>query len=441
MLLNFKIENFRSLRDAQQFDLRSVYRDHPPALNVAALYGANASGKSNILLALRFVHDAVIDQAGWNRGDRIHVTPFRLDELSLHKPTSFGLELLIEGVRYAYGFSATQERITEEWLHSYPKKKRRVLFEREGESYRFGPSFASAAVANLLKEITTPTSLYLTSAARAKQREAAVVSNWFRDALWFVNEEDSSRRMQRSQTQELLRDPAMARKVQRLVQAADLGISELRTEELEFTFEEDSQGLVEEGSFLVRTGSGGRHTVVYRGERPELTPGLRMLIESDLSVTFRHSGEVVADFSFGQESRGTQTWFDIAGPILNALDKGWTLVVDELDTSLHPLLLGQLIRLFQSGDSNPRGAQLLFTTHDASLMGRHGGEELLRRDEIWFTEKDHKTGATELYPLTDFKPRSGLNWEKRYLGGAVGAVPYISEEHFNDAVPGERHSA
>ncbi|WP_159037248.1 AAA family ATPase [Streptomyces specialis] len=442
MLLNFRIANFRSLKEPQEFDLRAVYGgQQEPALNVAAVYGANASGKSNLLRGLRFMHDAVLDHSDWKTRGRIRVEPFLLDDTSKDEPSSFSVDLLVQGVRYVYGFSVTQERVVEEWLHSFPKKKKRILFEREGDEYYFGPSFASAR-ANLLKEITDSKSLYLSSAAKAKQSEAAAVFAWFSESLWFVSDEDESRQLQRHITREVLLDAAMAPRIQSLLKAADLGIEETRAEDVStFHFEEDTENLVEDGSLTIRRDRSGRTAILYRGTPPELTAGLRNLLESEILVQFKHLGETPMDFTLSQESRGTKTWFDISGVVVRALENGWTLVVDELDTSLHPLLLAQMIRLFQNAESNGTGAQLIFTTHDASLMGRHGGEELLRRDEIWFTQKDASTGSTELYPLTDFKPRAGLNWEKRYLGGAVGAVPYINQRDFENVASGGRDTA
>ncbi|MEV6739128.1 ATP-binding protein [Streptomyces sp. NPDC051104] len=431
MLINFKVANFRSLKDPQELDLRSVYRKDSSPLNVSAIYGANGSGKSNVLLALRFMHDAVTDQAGWNRRGRIHVEPFLLDEEASKNPTSFAVELIIEEIRYAYGFSVTHERVTEEWLHSFPKKKKRVLFERDNDEYYFGPSFASAR-AEVIKEITSPTGLYISTAAKANDDSSRAVYSWFSEHLWFADDEDSNRNIQRAETIKLLRDPDSKGRVEKLLEAADIGISEARIEDFEIEYREDPEKGEFDGSFRV-TIEDGKTIILYRGKRPEMTPYLRTLLEANHSLTFRHRGKDEQLFSLDQESRGTQTWFDISGLIVKALDGGHALIVDELDTSLHPLLLAQMIRLFQREDSNPHGAQLIFTTHDASLMGRNRGEELLRRDEIWFTQKDPEIGSTELYPLTDFRPRDGLNWEKRYLGGSVGGVPYISENLFDEA--------
>ncbi|WP_216591364.1 AAA family ATPase [Streptomyces brasiliscabiei] len=432
MLINFRVANFRSLKDPQELDLRSVYRPSSSPLTVSAIYGANGSGKSNVLLALKFMHDAVTDQGGWSSQKRIHVSPFLLDEESSKTPTSLAVELIIEGIRYIYGFSVTRERVTEEWLHSFPKKKKRVLFERDNDEYYFGPSFASAR-AEVIKDITPPTGLYISTAAKANDESSRAVFSWFSERLWFAEDEDASRSMQRAETMKMLRSADTKERIEKLLEAADVGISEARIEDFEIEYQEDPEKGEFDGSFRVASG-GGKTTIFYRGKRPEITPYLRTLLEANHSLTFRHRGKVERLFSLDQESRGTQTWFDISGMIVRALDNGNTLVVDELDTSLHPLLLAQMIKLFQREESNPHGAQLIFTTHDASLMGRNRGEELLKRDEIWFTQKDLEVGSTELYPLTDFRPRDGLNWEKRYLGGSVGGVPYISENLFDEAV-------
>jgi AAA15 family ATPase/GTPase len=432
MLINFRVENFRSLKDAQELDLRPVYREGSDSLTVSAIYGANASGKSNVLRALEFMHNAVTDQGGWNLRNRIRLAPFLLDQESKTNPTSFAVELIIDEIKYNYGFTASRERILEEWLHSFPKKKKRVLFERDGDEYYFGPSFASAR-AEVIKEITPPTGLYISTAAKANEKSSKAVFSWFSQRLWFADDADGSRAMQRGQTMSLLRDPDKRERVEKLLEAADLGISETRVEDFEIEFQEDPERKEFDGSFRV-TFKDGKATILYRGKRPDIPPHLRTLIETDSSLAFRHRGKTDHEFTLEQESRGTQTWFDIVGMVVQALDEGHTLVVDELDTSLHPLLLAQMIRLFQKDESNPRKAQLIFTTHDASLMGRNRGEELLKRDEIWFTQKNSETGSTELYPLTDFKPRDGLNWERRYLGGSVGAVPYISENTFDEAL-------
>jgi AAA15 family ATPase/GTPase len=158
--------------------------------------------------------------------------------------------------------------------------------------------------------------------------------------------------------------------------------------------------------------------------RAELRPELK----------FVH-GRNESPFDLDEESAGTLSWLAMLPMILDALDEGLVVAVDEIDTSLHPLLTAQFVRLFHSPETNPNGAQLIFTTHDSSLLGTMIGDQLLDRDEIWFVEKS-KDGASALYPLTDFKPREGHNIERRYLGGSYGAVPVLDPQDFADAVIG-----
>jgi AAA15 family ATPase/GTPase len=145
-------------------------------------------------------------------------------------------------------------------------------------------------------------------------------------------------------------------------------------------------------------------------------------------VSFLHKGSAGSyPIPLAAQSAGTQALFAYAAPLLTALDEGTLFVVDEIDASLHPVLTARLIGLFQSPAANPRGAQLLLTTHDVTLLGRSGGEDILKRDQIWFADKDD-SGATEIFALSEFKPRKDENRERRYLGGSYGAVPFISEE-------------
>ncbi|MFI7038397.1 ATP/GTP-binding protein [Microbispora rosea] len=417
MLLALRIANHRSLRDLQTLDLRPTYQRDRPSVNVTAVYGANASGKSNLLSALQFMHDAVTSQHDdWFPGDEIPRQPFLLDNKTRSEPSSYAVDLLIDGVMYTYGFSVDSHVVQEEWLYSYPKKKRRTLFDRHGSDYYFGPTL-NRKRSDLLSEMTPPNMLFLATAARTLEPDLLIVVEWFRHNLWLISELNQG--LLRAMTRELLEDPATARQVIELLQAADLGISNVRVQ--------------------AQIGSGkGKNSRGIQVRRPSQSSQAENFIrqvlvtQSPKRMLFTHLGEKPADFDISDESRGTRAWFELVGVTLNALTRGWTLLVDELDTSLHPLLSAELIKLFQNPDTNPRGAQLIFTTHDASLMGRIHGEELLRRDEIWFVEKESTTGASQLYPLTDFHPREGLNWERRYLGGALGAVPILDEDRFID---------
>ncbi|MFD3456753.1 ATP/GTP-binding protein [Streptomyces sp. NPDC058691] len=437
MLLNYRVANYRSLKDTQEFDLRPVYRKNEHALRVAAIYGANASGKSNILRSLRFMHDVILEQEqSWKNSDGAPRDAFLLDESSQDVPSSFAVDVMAEGVRYSYGFSVDGSKVTEEWLYGYPKGSKRKLFEREGQEYSIGPSVAAPRV-TLLQELVPDNGLFLSAAARAKLEEFRPVYDWFRSSIWFASDDRQNELMRRRNTQELLGSVETAERVQELIRAADLGIREARLPEVEFVFEEVPQdrGGPPPGGFQVRPGKGGAATIIYSGDRPNLTERQISRLMRGRDIMFEHVGQRSADLSFEEESRGTKAWFDMIGFVLQALRNGWTLVIDELDTSLHPLLIAHLVRLFQHSSSNPKGAQIIFTTHDVSLLGRQGGEELLHRDEIWFVEKSD-VGESTLFSLTDFKPRDGMNWEKRYLGGALGAVPYVNASLLADAVTG-----
>ncbi|MFJ2033846.1 ATP/GTP-binding protein [Streptosporangium sp. NPDC087985] len=344
---------------------------------ICAVYGANASGKSNVLDALAFMRRAVLDSfSHWDPIGGVPREPFA----SSPGESSFGVDLRIDGVRHVYGFAVDDRHVLEEWLFTYPHGRRRVLFERHGSQISFGDSFKGPR--STFEELTRSNALFLSVAAHLASERLLPVYGWFKESVSLADPADSWERRKVSLSL-FTREPD---RVVSLLRAADLGIDGMRVESTDLA---------------------GRSR-----------------------ITFRHCAGF--DLPFEDESRGTQIWFDHLGVILHALDTGTLLAVDELDRSLHPLLVREFVRLFRSPATNPRGAQLVFTTHDASLLSRHRGEELLDRDEVWFTEKD-QDGATAVFPLTDFKPRQGLNWERRYLGGAVRAVPFLDEEVFQNA--------
>ncbi|MFE1321912.1 ATP/GTP-binding protein [Kitasatospora phosalacinea] len=435
MLLSFRIANHRSIKTEQEFDLRPVYRKDETSIRVAAIYGPNASGKSNILNGLRFMHDAVTEQnPEWRGTEGVPQHPFMLDAESPDTPSSYAVDLVAEGIKHSYGFSIDRNRVAEEWLYSYPAGRKQMLFERTGEKFRFGRAFGSPRV-RLLKELTPDNGLFLSYAARAKIEEPRAVFDWFHQFLWFASDDHTNISHMRRRTMEMLAAPETSGRIRRLIRAADFGILDVEREAPTFSIEKVDSSELNGATAQLFYETGGEIKVRHSGDElpPEVLLRIPSLQDPNKSVLFEHAGIRKAKFSLDQESRGTRAWFEAAGYLIGALENGWTLVIDELDTSLHPVLLAHMVKLFQDPDTNPRGAQLLFTTHDTSLLGRHGGDELLRRDEIWFMEKNG-TGESALFPLTDFKPRDGLNWERRYLGGAVGAIPYVTSSDMISAV-------
>jgi hypothetical protein len=406
MLLSFRAANHRSLQTEQQLLLTPSYADDAPpmatweAVTVAGIFGANASGKSNVLDALAYMADMTHGSFRESEPDAGIVRhPFALDPAMRDQPSSFVVDLLLDGVRYSYGFAVDDSRVVEEWLYSYPHKRQRVLYHRKGDDYTYGEH--SPESMKRAADITEPNVLFMSVAVRSKQETLFPVYSWFREV----------RALMRIGLPAGLFPPRLASGLERLtslLHAADTGI---------------------EGAELVEETEEEMLERMARRRRGESAPPQRRK-----SVFFKHRGaHGTVALSALDQSRGTRALYDLGIWAFEALDQGLPMIVDELDSSLHPFLSAQLIRLFRDPESNPRGAQLIFTSHDAALLGRIQGEEILQRDHVWFTEKD-ENGATELFPLSDFKPRREDNRERRYLAGRYGAVPIVHDELFAAAV-------
>ncbi|MFI6404853.1 ATP/GTP-binding protein [Streptomyces sp. NPDC050548] len=397
--------NHRSLREEQQLLLAPVYdADRPegterPAVPVVAVFGANAAGKSNVVDALRYMARMVrSSHREAEPGEKIERFPFVLDEEAVHEPSWYVVDLLLGGTRYAYGFSVEDERVLDEWLYSYPHGRKRVVFQRNDQDFTFGDTSPRKEL-DLVRKITAPNVLFLTIAARSQQEAVLPVYEWFLRALAFESGDFRTRRLILRRIGRMLEHSEQVPAIVGLLRAADLGIVGVGAE-------------WEEG-----TGESPR-------QRDFAIP--RVWVE-------QQARRGTVRLSYDDQSAGTKALLAYSGPVLNALRDGGLLVVDEIDSSLHPRLTAHLIRLFQHPATNPRGAQLLLTTHDVSLLGRSGGEDILKRDQVWFVEKD-EYGETALFPLSDFKPRLEESRERRYLGGSYGAVPVLSEELFAAAV-------
>ncbi|HSK76482.1 MAG TPA: AAA family ATPase [Thermoanaerobaculia bacterium] len=404
MLIRFRVSNFRSLRDEQELSMVAAFRDgrdnlvaleglDADLLRVAGIYGANAAGKSNVLEALKFMRDAVSEShRTWPPEGPIPREPFLLDQASSEEPSSFEADFLLDGVRFQYGFKLDSEKILEEWLFSYPNRRRQIWFTREAsatEPFSFGRQLKGRN--RTIESLTRANSLFLSAAAGNAHEALLGVYSWFSSNLVFGNPARqgywtlSTVRMLENKPSEVIE----------FIRAADLGINNIKL-----------------GKKPVRDRKG-------RTLESNWAEGANSVLE------FQHQtkGSPVS-LALSEESRGTQAWFSLAGPVLGILDRGGVLCIDELDSSLHPLLAIELIRIFQDPKRNPKNAQLIFNTHDTNLLSSPSEAPLLYRDQIWFVEKDDE-GATHLYPLTDFKPRKFENLERGYLQGRYGAIPFI----------------
>jgi predicted ATPase len=449
LLLSFRVANFRSFYEEQELLLLPAYDKSRPAIPVAAIYGANASGKSNLLAAMEYMRTAVLGSfSRWSPDGGVPRDPFAFGAAAREEESGFGVDLLLDGEKYVYGFAVDDARITEEWLYHYPRGRRRALFEREADTFRFGNTLRGPKAT--IEEVTRPNSLFLSAAAQHGLEQIKSVYTWFRRGLQSMDHTDLvTKSANRQRTLEVLQsDSAVRSRFINLLRAADFGIIDVDIRDEVAGPPRDSRRRLS-GLFEGLRRRGQRETDTAASDDVVELPSLKIDNIPAATETLSHAvdPEGIIDVVFSlihdtpdgptplpweKESNGTRTWFDFIVAVIDGLNLGRTLVVDELDTSLHPLLLRELVRLFQDEKTNPRGAQLIFTTHDTSLLARHKGEEGLRRDEVWFTGKQ-RTGETRLYPLTDFKPRQGLNWERRYLGGSVGAVPFLDSADFAGA--------
>ena len=429
MLIRFRARNFRSLKEEQELSLvASSLKDSPEAVTkveglnlglvrVAAIYGANASGKSNVIKALAYMSSAVQNsQRQWAPLGPIPREPFLLDPQSRLDPSSFEVDLLIDGVRFHYGFTLNDREILEEWLDAYPIGRRQMWFKRKQKTFTFGPKLDGNNDA--IERLTRPNSLFLSAAVQNNHERLLPIYKWFAEDLTQVGKERAQVRLE---TAKMCQDETLKTSILRMLRIADLGVIGLD---------------VREEDLIQPTAEGGHPAGrVFKEEVDDALTKLfaklkeegRTISEKKHVLALIHQGAAKVGVSLGEgsESEGTLAFFGLLGPAIRAVNSGGTICVDELDASLHPLLALEVVRLFNDPKRNPRGAQIIFTTHDTNILDRAS----LRRDQIWFTEKDAE-GGTHLYPLTDFKPRKNENLERGYLQGRYGAVPFIGSPDF-----------
>jgi uncharacterized protein len=422
MLIEFRVENHRSIRDEQALTMRAGGQDDPAdgrprrvqgyadaLLPAAALYGANASGKSNVLSALGFMRAAVLaSHRAWSPDEGIPREPFAWGGKA-REPSLFEITLLVAGTRYQYGFVADDEQFLEEWLYAWPGKRKQTWFTRELNTFKFSDHLGGEN--RLIEQVTRPNALFLSAAVQLRHEQLAAIYGWF-GRLFEVNI-----RHGRPQLLHVARNPVTA-----------VGIEAwLSSSEQPSLAGEDENPKQQIWSFrdLLRAADVGILDMKLENDpnAPLLPPWVTG--PGHYRVLVRHSSSAEeAWLPLEQESQGTLTLFRVGPVVLHALQGGGVVLVDELESNLHPLLAIQILRMFNDPERNPRNAQILFTTHDTTLLGTIAGDPAMRRDQVWLTEKDQE-GATVLYPLTDFKPRKDENIERGYLQGRYGAIPFL----------------
>jgi uncharacterized protein len=416
MLIEFRAKNFRSLRDEQVLSLvassdKTQQDTHtlatgqkaaPQVLKSAVVYGANASGKSNLIKALQYMHSVVMQSATLQPGQTFdRLQPFKLDSASASQATEFEVTFIVDGVRYQYGFALTALRIVREHLLVYKAFKPQRWFERHVDAetgkdvYEFGNGLKGAK--NVWEGATRPNALFLSVAVQLNSDALRPVFDWFANRLVIFNEQSP---LSPQFSVHMLKQESQRKAMVDFLRAADMSIADIEVT--------TKQAMVHTINFDLATG------------KREMAAGEQPVDE----VKFHHTTEQGrAVFDLADESSGTRNLLFFTGPMLDILSKGLTLVVDELDTSLHTLLVQALVRLFHQPAANTGGAQLVFTTHDTSLLDAYG---LFRRDQIWFVEKKPDQ-STHLFSLTDFSPRKNEALERGYLQGRYGGLPMLGE--------------
>jgi len=418
VLIELAVSNFRSIKDEQRLSLvagkEKIHRDantfEPEQPNgkkrlrlvrSAALYGPNASGKTNLIKALATMQRMVLGSQ--QQMGPLPMEPFLLDPETQSQPTLLEVIIMVEGVRYQYGFSATRERIHDEWLFAFPKGREQRWFEREFhpnegcEEFTFGDRLTGDK--EVWRRATRPNALFFSTAVQLNSQQLRPIFDWFHDKFRIVgiggwSPIHSIEWCQNGNKQRILK----------FLRAADFAISDLRIDEVKIDPVQLAGNLPDPIRQLLLEQIKERQGKGYR---------LRTIHPAS-------DGQQVG-IDLQNESDGTQKMFNLAAPWLDALDQGRVLFVDELHDNLHPLLVQFLLRLFHSPETNPEGAQLLFSTHETAILS----DEYLRRDQIWFCERD-KEQSTRIYPLTNFKSPKGIaNLEQDYLVGGYGAVPFL----------------
>ena len=448
-LLSFTAENTRSYRDEVHLSLlagrltpKSAVRNLRTAgqpvrvLPAAGIFGANASGKSTLLKAMADMRRLVLGsplpedesddvfQNFLQMYEPFKLVPYpdpeggKLVDLSLLeeglRSTRYSVDLILEDVRWQYGLEINTLGVVGEYAYHFPKGRRAQVFHRERDAAGqldvvFGAAFR--AEGQRLLSFVRPTVLLLSVAGAGDFEPLASLRAWFRNNLVLTEPGNLEGRIER--TAEFLEDPQSRRRVLSLLRAADLGI-------VGATPAPARPDLLQRIRNAIRSGSDPAGD--FGAARSDFRP-------TDGSIRLSHQGpygEVA--LSASDESLGTLAWIALIGPMLDTLDRGSVLLVDELDSSLHPHLVRDIVELFQSPRRNPNAAQLIFNAHDVTLLG-DSSERTLGRDQVWITEKQ-PNGTTTLCPLSDFRPRHDEAIARRYMQGRYGGVPTINPAEY-----------
>lgn len=415
MLLNFTLGNYRSFHQHKTLSMEPAsISDHSQnviqhgrykLLSSTVIYGANSSGKSNLLRGISMMKKIVLESFDQRSISKIPYDPFLLNVDRAKEPTFYEVEFLISNVKYRYGFEANGEAILSEWLFETASRAERPLFLRVVEGIEVKARYTEG---KNLEEKTRENALFLSVVDQFNGQIAGKIMKWFRN-LNIIS--GLSHENYRQITFSMLEKPALNQLLTRYFAQIDLGFEHIRVEKKEFNPNELPADLPEDLLKQLVADLEGKTIINLRTVHKVYDQQQNVLNEIEFDAR-------------RQESSGTNKIIDLSGPIFSTLQNGGVLVIDELDAKLHPLLTLSIVQLFQNQEINQNGAQLVFATHDTKILSICE----LRRDQIYFVEKD-QYGASNLYSLVEYtkegKVRKDRSFEKDYINGRYGAIPYF----------------
>lgn len=423
MLVQFSVDNYRSIKDKVTLSMMTSTKDKERCFKIrnyelltsAVIYGANASGKSNLLRAMSFMKNIVLNKMKVIQStDTLPHDPFKLNTTTQDASSTFEIIFFIDTVKYRYGFEIDDTTVYTEWLYADEKGKEAKLFYREmGEeeyvnlSFKEGYQFFDK---KNTKINISKNQLFLWKCDQNDGEISKRILNWFKH-FNIINGVEHDGYI--NYTMQKMEDVNFRKEIIKFVKTADIGIEDIILEENDIPKEMLEKLLLPDEL---------RQKFLEDG-------GLKQVDINTYHAKYDEKNSVVGKEVFeldDEESLGTRKFFKMSAPILNTLQEGKILAIDELDASLHPMLTMHLIKLFHDPKVNTKNAQLIFTTHDTNLLKPH----LFRRDQIWFTEKD-VYGSTHLNALAEFKDvRKDADFEKEYIQGKYGAIPYLGKFEF-----------
>ncbi|MCY7381693.1 MAG: ATP-binding protein [Microcoleus sp. CAN_BIN18] len=410
MLIGFSVGNYKSFKETvtlsmvassiteeeKELDENNVFEINHKLnlLKSAAIYGANASGKSNLIAAINFMKWFVLNSSKETQvSEAIDIEAFRLSTETEKEPSFFEIVFLLEGKTFRYGFEVNAREVVSEWLFQADDSEEQMLFERDFDNYILDNFPEGQGISDK----TRSNALFLSVVAQFNGKVSGKILLWFSKTLQLISGLQDTQ--YRKETLESFENESHRHDIIEFIKKLDLGITDIQ--------------ITNKPLPIV-----SQKTAMFGFPYSEIKPAVKT-VHRKYDAEGKQSAIELFDID-KHESEGTNKLFALVGLLLDTLRTGKILFIDELDARLHPLITRELICLFNSNETNPHNAQLIFTTHDTNLLS----SKTFRKDQIWFTEKDNK-GATDLYSLVEYKVGKDASFERDYIIGKYGAIPFI----------------